>query len=735
MSAAVYEAYRNLPALVRDSVLVPAWSFDGKSVGFVSGPPDERQAWKVDLATGAKSLLVDVKRLRDAIKTATGSTPAGRGVPFEAFGYAGPTMIAFAIGADQFMLELESCHATRLPAPSMLDTFFGHSVQARTTPRTFKRSLPLVGQIDAYEVLSPDGKLFLSVQDYNLSVRATYDGRSRRLTADGTRENEWTFDWAMPGTPPVANWSPQGTRIAAYRVDNRGVPELSCVHHLKDYEETTRFYNTKAGGVLERYSLFVLDTAGNPPVEIQLGDTRDTYPVFGAWLPDGSGLVVFRMSRDCKRVDLFVANAATGEVRKLLTEEGDTFQRIQHDIYYNRKLGLSLTPDGQHVLWLSERDGWKHLYEYDLQGRLVAQLTSGEWAVETVEKVLGGHVYFTARHDAKRPYDVHLCRVPLGGGKIERLTQGEGVHRVQFSPDGQCLLDTWSSVAQPPVTALRKIDGTTVNPEIHKADIQPLLDVGYTAPEEFCVKAADGKTDLWGVLYKPHDFDPSKKYPVVEWIYGGPQITIADHAFGAMPGRGNIGLRMAQLGCIAVMLDARGTPERSKAFHDAAAKDFQGVVAADHAAAIRGLAERYPFVDVNRVGVTGGSWGAYFAFRCVVEQPEIYKAAACFAPGFDPYSSVLYECYLGFPQTNPDGYRKADVFALAPRLTSPLLLACGTSDHSTWPDAIKMTEALIRAGKPHEFVVLPEQGHGFGTTHDDYLDAKKAEFFRRHLAF
>ncbi|HKY91550.1 MAG TPA: DPP IV N-terminal domain-containing protein [Nevskiaceae bacterium] len=735
MSESVHLAYRNLPALVRDANLVPAWSFDGKTLGFVSGPADERQAWQVDLETGRKTPLLDTQRLRDALKAATGTTPPGRGVPFDAFGYAGPNLIAFAVGIDRFLLDLGSGIAMRPPPPNAIDTFFGLSVEARSTPRFFKRTLPMVGQLDALEVLSPDGKYFLSVQGYNLALRAIHDGRTQALTTDGTREHEWSIDCAFPGTPPVVNWSPQGTRIAAYRIDNRGVPETSSLHHLGSLEATSRYWYPKAGGVLERYQLFVVDTMGNPPVEIQLGDTRDTYPVFASWLPDGSQAIVLQMSRDCRTVDVLAADAATGAVRKLFTEQGDTFQRIHHDVYYNRKLGLTVTPDGQHVLWQSTRDGWNHLYQYDLQGNLVAQLTAGEWPVEAVEKMLGGHVYFTARADVKRPYDLHLCRVPLGGGPVERLTHAPGLHRIQFAPHGQVFLDTWSSVTQPPVTALRKLDGTTLNAELMAADIAPLRAAGFTPAEEFCVKAADGKTDLWGVMYKPHDFDPSKQYPVIEWIYGGPQITIADHGFPALPGRANIGMRLAQHGCIVVMLDARGTPERSKAFHDTAARDFRGTVVADHAAAIRGLAERHAFIDVGRVGVTGGSWGAYFAFRCVVEAPEVYKAASCFAPGFDPYSSVLYECYLGFPQTNPNGYRAADIFALAPLLSRPLLIAGGTSDHATWPDAIKMTEALIRAGKDHEFVVLPEQGHGFGTTHDDYLNQKQATFFRRHLAF
>lgn len=735
MSAAVREAYKDLSKLIRDASPIPAWSPDGQTLGFVSGAPDERQAWRVDLANGEKTPLLDVQRLRQALKAATGLTPPGQGLPFEAFGFAAPRMIAFAIGADSFMVDLDSYYVIRPPAPNPIDTFLGTSQQARATPSKFKRSLPMVGLVDAYEVMSPNGKNLLSIQDYNVSLRSTYDGRTQALTTDGTREIEWNIDWAFPGTAPVVNWSPQGNRVAAYRIDNRGVAEVSSVHPLGDFEKTTRYYFPKPGGVLERYQLFVLDLAGRAPVEIQLGDTRDSYPAFVSWRPDGSELIVLQMSRDCRCIELMAADATTGAVRTLFREESKTFVRIHHDIYFNRKPGCTLTPDGRHLLWLSERDGWMHLYQYDLQGHLVAQLSAGEWPVNAVERVIGGHVYFTARRDQQRPCDLHLCRVPLGGGAVEQLTEGEGIHRISFAPNGETFLDTFSSVSQPPVTALRRTDGTLLNAELLQADIAPLQAVGYTAAEEFCVKAADGETDVWGVMYKPHDFDPAKKYPVIEWIYGGPQITIADHGFPALPGRAGIGMKLAQLGCIAVMLDARGTPERSKAFHDTAAQDFYGTVTEDHAAAIRQLAERYAFIDLDRVGVTGGSWGAYFGLRCLIDQPDLYKAAVVFAPGFDPYGCVLHECYLGFPQSNADGYRRADLFSKVAQVQGALMLVGGTADHATWGDAIKMAEALIRAGKDHDFVALPEQVHGFGSVHDDYRERKAADFFRRHLRF
>jgi dipeptidyl-peptidase-4 len=736
---AVVAAYKDLAGLIGDASLMPSWSPDGSSVAFVSGSREQRQAWRVDLASGKKTPLLDVAVLRKALLDATGVTPAGTGIPFEHFGFVTPTLIGFAMGADRITYDLASGRAFRAPATPFLDTYVGLSAEARTTPRPFKRSVPLIDPGDAYEIPSPDGQWLLSIQDRNVAVRATVDGRSLRLTHDGTPEVEWTIDWTNPMfallglAGPTTSWSPQATRIAAYRVDHRGVAQAPQIHYLKRQDEVVYRNFTKAGGVLERLTLFVLDVAGRAPVEIQLGDTRDTYPCFAGWLPDGSELLVFVMSRDCRRAEVLAANPTTGAVRSLFVEEGATFVRMHHDIYYGRKLGLTLTPDGRHVLWMSERDGWKHIYQYDLKGNLVAQLTSGAWAAGDVVRVIGSHVYFTAHSDPARPYDVHLCRVPLGGGKLQVLTQGQGKHVCMISPDGRAFLDTRSAPTTPPEVSLRRIDGTLLNPEVLKADISKLQQLGYTAPEEFCVKAADGQTDLWGVMYKPFDFDPKNKYPVLEYIYGGPQLALADHGFAGAGSMGSMPLRLAQLGYIAVVLDARGTPERSKAFHDTCHGSFSGTITADHASALRDLAARHSYIDLTRVGIMGGSWGGYSSFRCLVEQADVYKAAVAFAPGFDPYSCVLYECYLGLPQDNPEGYRKADLYPLAAQLKGELMIAGGTSDHATWTDALKMSEALIRAGKLHQFVALPEQYHGFDSVHDDYFNRCLAAFFEQHV--
>lgn len=723
---------RGLGALVTGGQVAPAWTLDGTALGFVDGLPDARAAWRIDLATGEKTPLLDNGKARAAIADATGQTPPGRGVPFSRFAFTGAEEISFEVGGTPLALNLTTCQARKLPGPSQAEE-----------PREYMRPSRLGDPFPVLEVPAPGGEFFLSTEDGNIVARSAYDGRKVRLTQDGTAECQWLLDVSpesahLPGTTgPGACWSPDGQKIAACKVDWRGVYRAPQVHYLGLRDEVMYRYMARAGGVLERTTLYVLDMCGRPPVELDLGDTTDTYPVTAAWLPDSSAVVVFRMSRDCKTADVLLADVATGRTRPVFAEQGQSFVRMQHDVYAQvgtPKLGLWLTPDGRQLIWQSDRSGWRHLYLYDLDGTLVRQLTDGAWPTEDLVAVRDGYVYFTGHRDQARPYDTHFYRVPLAGGEVRELTEAPGVHTVVLAPSGRAFLDTHSSCSRPPVTELRSADGRRLA-ELARADITELEAVGYLPPEQFTVSAADGQTDLWGVMFKPYDFDPAMRYPVVELIYGGPQIVRVPHGFidgesfpDAAPAQA-----LAQLGYVTVIVDARGTPARSKAFHDASYRRWANVLADDHAQTIRQLTARHEFIDGTRIGIIGHSWGGYSAFRCLADRPDVYKAAVAASPAFDPHAALLYECYLDMPQDNPDGYAFANPFPLAAKIEGALMLAAGTSDHGTWTDAVKMSEALIRAGKLHEFVLLPGQYHSYGNIHGAYFWKKAAEFFARHL--
>ncbi|SEP47036.1 S9 family peptidase [Amycolatopsis saalfeldensis] len=723
-----------LGAFVTGGAIIPAWSPDGKSLAFLDGTPEERGGRLIDLESGeSRPLVADVAALREAVRTATGRTPAGRGLPFDHVGFTGPRSLAAVVGSAQVTVDLDSGAVGKVPEERALDVHLGIAGSVRRTPREFLRSTPLIDPQKARELASPDGDAFVSIAGGNVVLRSVADGRTVPLTDDGCPEQDYRFDLVDPQLAvlgmafDVCNWSPDGSRLAVYRADNRGVYEIPQVHHLKREDEVVHRYFAQAGRPLERTTLHVLDVHGRAPVRLDLGDPADTYPVHAAWLPDGASLVVFVLSRDCRRAEVLLADATTGQTRTLFGEESETFLRIHHDVYYGKKIGLFLTPDGTRLIWLSERSGWKHLYLYDLEGNLLRQLTEGEWPVDYVQRVDDDYAYFTAHSDQDRPYDLHLARVPLAGGAVEFLSEQPGVHGVMFAANGESLIDTWSTPAEAPRSVLRRAGGTVIC-ELSAADTSELE---WTPPRQFTATAVDGETELWGVLFFPADFDETKQYPLIEYVYGGPQIAVAPHAFGGH--FGNPAHALAQLGYVTFVVDGRGTPERSKAFHDVVYHDWARGLVPDHAAVVQQLKERHPFLSAAKVGVVGHSWGGYSAFRLAAERPDVYTAAVSSAPGFDPYSSVLYECYLGFPQTDRAAYRKAEVYPLAAQLKAEFMLVCGSIDHATWTDAMKMSEALIRAGKDHEFVVLPEQMHGYDEVHDAYFWRKVAGFFRAHL--
>lgn len=724
--------YDGVGKLITVGTVDPVWSPDGESLVFIDGPPENRCGWLVDLGTGEKEpLFADIELIREAVREATAQTPPGRGLPFERIAFTGPRTLLVELGTARLVIDLDTMTVTRRPDHTITEQLFDLSDDARQTPRVFMRSMPLIDPWKAFESLSPDNARLASTVNGNVIARLTVDGRTVPLTTDGTPEHEYRFELAEPTLASsglsMCNWSPDGSRLAVSKVDNRGVHQSPQVHYLKREDEVIYRYVAQAGGVLERTTLHVLDVYGRPAVELDLGDTSDSYPVHAAWFPGSTQLLLFVLSRDCRRAEVLLGDAQTGKTRKVFSEEGASFIRIHHDIYYFRKLGLFLTPDGAHILWLSERSGWKHLYMYDLEGNLVRQLTDGAWPVDYVHHIDDAHVYFTGHLDQNRPYDVHLARVPLEGGPVEQLSEGPGTHSMIVAPSGDALVDTWSTPDSPPRSVLRRMDGSRLC-VLADSDLSQLK---WTPPQEFVVTAADEITELWGVMFFPADFDESRQYPLIDYVYGGPQTVVAPHSFSP-GGYAAHAHALAQLGYVVMMMDARGTPGRSKAFHDVIYGDWAAGLP-DHVAAIDQLKNRYSFLATAKVGVIGHSWGGNTAFRLAAERPDVYSAAVASAPGFDPFSTVLYECYLGLPQDNLNAYREADSLPLAKHMKTPFMLAGGNADHATWTDAMKMSEMLIRAGADHEFVVLPEQYHAYDGVHDAYYWNKVSTFFQTHL--
>lgn len=729
----VFDEYMSFQTLV-DRCSVPVrWLDDASSLWFAGRGAYPSEIVKIDAASGRREPLLDLPRVREALARALGAAPPADSLPFDATSLRVADGVArFTSAGVPWQLDLRDYSLQRVRAPEVVELSFGTSLQERMTPRSFKREGYMVGSSEHLEVLSPAGRAFASVQDGNIWLRSTVDGRSLPLTRDGGGDITWDFETGVRST-----WSPDGRHLFAFKYDRGKVPKLPVVHVLKREEEVQWWRFQKAGAPLDRAEVFIVPVLGKDPVRIDIGDTTDQYFRALGWLPDSSEALFARFTRDYSRVDVMAATPA-GAVRTVFTETSPTFVRIQHDtIWGDGDMGFTPLPASKQFLWLSERDGWKNLYLYDLQGKVVRQLTSGEQYVHAVVGVdeAAGWVYFTASAEP-RPYDTHLYRVPLRGGKMARLTEGDGAHRVVLAPSRKFFVDTWSAVDRPPRTELRDVDGTLVQ-VIEEADTTRLRNVGWTPPEEFTVKAADGTTTLWGVMYKPHDFDPQRKYPLLEYIYGGPQTHSLPRDFC---GSGGVAFRdpnfpraLAQLGYLVVTVAGRGTPWRSKAFHDVVYGDWADHVVKDHAGAIRQLAASRRYIDAQRVGIFGRSWGGYFSFRALAEAGDVYKSAASIVPAFDPHGGMLYEPYLGLPERNPEAYRRAEVFHLAPRVKGSLMMVGGTSDTSTYYDILRMTNALVEAGVHHDLVILPNQEHMFGGTAADFAREAIVRFFDRTL--
>ena len=424
-------------------------------------------------------------------------------------------------------------------------------------------------------------------------------------------------------------------------------------------------------------------------------------------------------------------NPKSGALRTILEETQPTFIR---GIARTPVNPLTLIDGGKRFIYISERDGWDHMYLYSIDGTLIRRLTSGSFPVIQLIDVdlAGGWVYFTA-HDQAKAYDTHLYRVKLDGTGFQRLTEAEGVHSVSLSPSKAFFLDSHSSLSRPPSVELRTTDGRLVQ-TMATADLTAFNAVGWKPPEEFVVKAADGKTDIYGTLHKPHDFDPAKKYPVVESIYAGPLVPWIQRGF--FVGRGRYNQAMAELGFIVITTDGRGSTDRGKAFQDVVYGKFGQHEIPEHVAVLKQVAATRPYMDLNRVGVFGGSFGGYFAIRAMLTAPDVYHVGVAFAPvtALDDNIAGYMEPYMDLPQNNRSGYEAGSLLPLAGNLRGRLLMVHGTSDiDANFSGTMKMAEAFIRAGRFFDLIVMPEATHGLYGPHERYFQDAEARYLVEHL--
>ncbi len=547
------------------------------------------------------------------------------------------------------------------------------------------------------------------------------------LTAD---EGEDVYWLAGP-----EGWSPDGSAYCAQRLDARDVHRLPVVEYREAVETYELAPYQKAGTAFPEQELVVFHLPGGERTVVDLGSEEDLYVFLLGWREGGEELLFLRLSRPADRLDLMAADPATGASRIVLTDRQETFVGGLDFVTGGWREYFRPLEGGEGFLWLSERDGWRHVYHHDYDGDLIARVTEGAFPVQRIVGVDAerGRVYVMANAE-ERLYDTHLYRAPLAGGELVRLTEAVGEHEVDLSPSMRYFVDVHSSLDRPPSSELRDVEGKRIC-TLAEADVSRLEELGWTPPEPFTVSAADGKTELHGVLFKPRFFDPDRRYPIIDYVYSGPFITAVPTDFEQRTSHLARNARaMAQMGFVTVIVDPRGTTERGKAFQDASYGRIGQIEIPDHAATLRQLGARHPWIDLERVGVCGGSWGGYFALRAMLTAPEVFHVGVSIAPGELTEAAPINEPYMGLPEENPEGYAAGLNAPLAANLEGKLLIIHGTADvNAPFSVTMRMVEALIEADRPFDLLVIPGATHYFAGAHQRYTARRVRAYFAEHL--
>jgi dipeptidyl aminopeptidase/acylaminoacyl peptidase len=556
----------------------------------------------------------------------------------------------------------------------------------------------------------------------NLRVTPAGSTETFALTTDGTNEDAYRGPFV---------WSPDGTRLACRRV--RPAPERQ-IHIVESspgdqlQPKLRTLGYAKPGDPIDQPRIVVFDVAARRalPVETTLFPTPWSLDDFH-WSADGREFHFLYNQRGHQVLRLLAVDATTGAVRTVVEETSKTFIDYTNKVWHHR-----IEPTGE-LLWMSERDGWNHLWLFDARtGALKNQVTQGSWLVRRVERVdeQARQIWFAALgvRPEQSPYHVHLCRINFDGTGLTVLTAGDGTHSWEFSPDGRTFLDRWSRVDQPTVTELRRTSDGTLIAEIERGDATALLATGWRAPERFVAKGRDGVTDVHGVILRPTHFEPGKKLPVIEKIYAGPQDHFVPQAFSLMTRDRQIG----ELGFIMVQIDGMGTNWRHKAFHDVCWKNLHDAGFPDRIAWLKAAAARYPELDLDRVGIYGGSAGGQSAVRALIDHGHFYKAAVADCGCHDNRMDKIWwnEQWMGWPVDA--SYEAASNVVHAHRLQGNVFLTVGEVDTNVDPaSTLQVVNALVAAGKDFEFLLVPGGEHGVGE--QPYPARRRMDFFVRHL--
>jgi dipeptidyl-peptidase-4 len=560
---------------------------------------------------------------------------------------------------------------------------------------------------------SPDGKLKAFYRDRNLWLSDTNGGGEVALTTGGSEKARikygvasWVYGEELDQTTAMW-WSPNSRKIAFYRFDESRVPDYYLqLDQTKLQSKMDIEAYPKAGAPNPVADILIYDLGTKKTVQV---DVRDGKPfdnsVIGhyvynvSWSPDGSELLFNRTNRRQNIMEFTASNPETGKCRVIVREEW-------LPSWTENAPAMRFLKDGKRFIWASERTGWRNFYLYDLSGRLLAPLTNHSFEVGSIAKVdeEAGLLYYTAR-SGDNHMKMQLHRVGLDGKGDKRLTNPAFNHSVDIAPDGKHFIDIAQTHDRPPATSLVDGDGKVVE-ELVKTDMTKYEQLGLKRVELIKYKAADGVTELHGLLHFPSSFDPNKKYPLLVTVYAGPATNGARETF-TLPSP------LTEYGFLVASLDSRSAGGRGKRFLDAIYLKLGVVEMDDQAAGVKSLWSR-PYVDKNRVGMFGTSYGGYAAVMCLLRYPDVFQAASASSPVTDYrlYDSIYTERYMWIPQENKEGYDAGSAMTYADRLQGRLMLYFGTADNNVHPsNTLQLIQALQKAGKSFEVQVGPDQGH------------------------
>jgi len=684
----------------------------------------------VDAGAPSKQVAFDHAKLAAALSKASGGSYTATTLPFVRFNFvSNRSAIEFATGAfgapgAHWHCDLTSYACTKSAAPQRRrggdDDEYGYD----PTPRA-------VNDPEHTEA-SPDGQWLAYVENYNVRVRSKDGKQTLDLSTDGSEDNYYAASSFA--------WSPDSKSLVAYRI-RPGYRRL--VHYVDpdppnqlQPESSTMVY-PKPGDVLALPQPVLFDVAAKREVPIDRSLFSNPFDLSPAvWWKDSRGFTFDYNQRGHQVFRVIEVDAHTGAARALITEQTSTFINYEPLVdtqFDTGKIYRHDVDDGKEIIWASERDGWEHLYLLNGHtGEVENQITKGKWVVRAVKYVddQKRQIYFVASgmNQGEDPYFEHGYRINFDGSGLTPLTPAAANHHLEFSSDGKYYVDLWSRIDLPPTMALFSTADNKQILQLEQADITKLTAAGWHSPEAFSAKGRDGVTDIWGVIYRPANFDAKKKYPVIEDIYAGPQGSFVPKSFSSRTEP------LTQLGFVVVQIDGMGTNNRSKAFHDVAWHNLKDAGFEDRILWHKAVAAKYPWYDISRVGIFGTSAGGQNAMAALLFHPEFYKVSVSNSGCHDNRMDKIWwnEQWMGWP-VGPQ-YSESSNVDNAWRLQGKLMLVVGLMDHNVDPSStFQVADRLIRAKKTFDLLVVPEADHGTRGPWSRYTDRNLFDYFVKNL--